>query len=144
MRAIEGGNNKMSLITPHYLLVGGCSKDKVLQAHKKAKEIFDSNNEMIKLISPLKSNSFFIFYDGSRDRWKNEDEYMKAKTAYIQYLVESDIQFIEMATEELISRKHAKGPKKLKQYIYHVERKKRRIINQLIDWGVSRGSTLFR
>lgn len=143
MRAIEGGNNKM-IITPHYLLVGGCSKDKVLQAHKKAKEIFNPNNEMFKVISPLKSNSFFIFYDGSHHRWKNEDEYMKAKTSYIQYLVESDIQFIEMATQELISCKHAKDPKKLKQHIYHVERKKRRIINQLIDWGVSRGSTLFR
>jgi hypothetical protein len=134
----------MSLITPHYLLVGGCSKDKVLQAHKKAREIFKTNNKINKLISPLKSDSFFILYDSSHHRWKNEDEYMKAKTAYIQYLVESDIQFVEMATQELISWKHAKGPKKLEQHIYHVERKKRRIINQLIDWGISRGSTLFR
>ncbi|OFC87554.1 hypothetical protein BACERE00198_05442 [Bacillus cereus] len=134
----------MSLIIPHYLLVGGCSKDKVLQAHKKAKEIFNQNNEINKLISPLKSDSFFILYDGSNHRWKNGDEYMKAKTEYIQYLIESDIQFVEMATQELISCKHAKGLKKLEQHIYHVERKKRRIINQLIDWGVSRGSTLFR
>lgn len=113
----------MNLITPHYLLVGGCSKDKVLQAHKKAKEIFNQNNEINKLISPLKRDSFFILYDGSHHRWKNEDEYMKAKTTYIQYLVESDIQFVEMATQELISWKHAKGPKKLEQHIYHVERK---------------------
>ena len=83
----------MSLITPHYLLVGGCSKDKVLQAHKKAKEIFNPNNEMNKLISPLKSDSFFILYDDSHHSWKNEDEYMKAKTAYVQYLVENICRF---------------------------------------------------
>ncbi|MGG0233723.1 hypothetical protein [Bacillus tropicus] len=93
----------MSLINPHYLLVGGCSKDKVLQAHKKAKEIFNSNEQINKLVSPLRSDSFFILHDSGHNRWKNEDEYMKAKTAYIHYLLESDIQFVEMATQELIS-----------------------------------------
>ena len=49
---------------------------------------------------------------------------MKAKTAYIRYLVESDIQFVEMATQEFISWKYAKDLKKLEQHTYHVERKK--------------------
>jgi len=93
----------MSLIIPHYLLVCGCSKDKVLQAHKKAKEIFNPKGQTNKLVSQLRNVSFFVLCDGSHHRWKNEDEYMKAKTAYIRYLVESDIQFVEMATQELIS-----------------------------------------
>ncbi|HFK1549133.1 TPA: hypothetical protein ACGXMZ_005053 [Bacillus albus] len=93
----------MNLITPHYLLVGGCSKDKVVQAHKKAREIFNSNNQMHKMVSPLRNLSFFVLYDGRHHRWKNEEEYMKAKTTYIRYLVESDIQFVEMAIQEFIS-----------------------------------------
>ncbi|EJQ39845.1 hypothetical protein A6283_23395 [Bacillus wiedmannii] len=93
----------MSLIIPHYLLVVGCSKDKVLKAHKIAKEIFNPKDKTNKLVSQLRNVSFFVLCDGSHHRWKDEDEYMKAKTAYIRYLVESDIQFVEMATQELIS-----------------------------------------
>ncbi|MFN6592988.1 hypothetical protein ACK3XG_28515 [Bacillus sp. TD10] len=92
----------MSLTNPHYLLVGGCSKKKVLQAHKKAKEIFNRTDQMNKLVSQLKNVSFFVLYDRNHHKWKNEDEYMEAKTAYIHYLVESDIQFVEIATQEFI------------------------------------------
>ena len=93
----------MSLIIPRYLLVGGYSNDKVLQAHKKAKEIFNPKDQMNTLVSQLRNVSFFVLCDGSLHRWKDEDEYMKARTAYIRYLVESDIQFVEMAAQELIS-----------------------------------------
>lgn len=93
----------MSLIIPHYLLVGGCSKDKVLQAHKKAKEIFNPKCQTNTLVSQMRNVSFVVLCDGSHHRWKNEDEYMKAKTAYIRYLVEADIQFVEMAIQEFIS-----------------------------------------
>ncbi|MBE5107897.1 hypothetical protein IGI01_22385 [Bacillus thuringiensis] len=92
----------MSLINPHYLLVGGCSKNKVLQAHKKAKEIFNPTDRMNKLVSQLRNASFFVLYDSSHHKWKNEEEYMKAKMSYIHYLVESDIQFVEMTTQEFI------------------------------------------
>ncbi|MDH4423823.1 MULTISPECIES: hypothetical protein [Bacillus cereus group] len=93
----------MSLIIPYYLLVGGCSKDKVLKAHKKAKEIFNPKGQTNTLVSQLRNVSFVVLCDSSHHRWKNEDEYMKVKTAYIRYLVESDIQFVEMATQEFIS-----------------------------------------
>ncbi|QQA19100.1 hypothetical protein I6G76_02175 (plasmid) [Bacillus cereus] len=41
--------------------------------------------------------------DSSHARWKNEEEYMEARRSYIQYLVEVDIQFVEIAAKKLIS-----------------------------------------
>jgi hypothetical protein len=93
----------MSLTTPHYLLVGGCSKKKKCYMHiKKRKEIFNGTDQMNILVSQLKNIFFFVLYDSNRQKWKNEDEYMKAKTAYIHYLVEFDIHFVEIATQEFI------------------------------------------
>nr|WP_255295689.1 hypothetical protein [Bacillus cereus] len=60
--------------------------------------MFHPKGQRSKLVSQLRNISFFILCDGSHHRWKNEDEYMKVKMAYIRYLVESDIQFVEMAT----------------------------------------------
>lgn len=74
----------------------------MLHAHKKAKEIFNGTDQMNILVSQLKNISFFVLYDSNRQKWKNEDEYMKAKTAYIHYLVEFDIHFVEIATQEFI------------------------------------------
>ncbi|HDR4948317.1 TPA: hypothetical protein QCR51_004905 [Bacillus cereus] len=93
----------MGLMIPHYLLVGGYSRDKVLRAHEKAKEIFNPEDPKDALVSQLKKVSFFVLCDGSHARWKNQEEYAKARATYIQYLVEWDIPFVEMEAQELIS-----------------------------------------
>ncbi|WP_242281141.1 hypothetical protein [Bacillus cereus group sp. BfR-BA-01347] len=92
----------MGINIPHYLYVGGYSKEKVLNAQEKAKKIFDKQ-EHSELVSPLKNVSFSVFCDSGHARWENEEEYMEARRSYIQYLVEVDIKFVEIAAKELIS-----------------------------------------
>ncbi|MBJ8010004.1 hypothetical protein JDS88_28935, partial [Bacillus cereus] len=53
----------MSLIIPHCLLVGGCSKDNVLQAHKKPKEILNPKGKTNKMLSELRNVSFLVLCD---------------------------------------------------------------------------------
>ncbi|MFJ7557739.1 hypothetical protein ACIQXZ_28595 [Bacillus thuringiensis] len=92
----------MGINIPHYLYVGGYSKKKVLQAHEKAEKIFGKKGQA-ELVSTLKNVSFCVLCDSRHARWENEEEYMETRRSYIQYLVEVDIQFVEIAVKELIS-----------------------------------------
>ncbi|HDR6289254.1 TPA: hypothetical protein QCU33_005386 [Bacillus cereus] len=93
----------MGVIAPHYLLVGGYSKEKVLQVREKATEIFNPKDQNDGLVSDLQKVSFFVLCDASHTRWENEEEYIEKRQKYIQYLIKSDISFVFMAAGELIS-----------------------------------------
>ncbi|MDH2866234.1 hypothetical protein R6231_12520 [Bacillus cytotoxicus] len=92
----------MGSIIPHYLFVSCMSLtlDEMLQAHDKAIETFNPKDQSENLVSPLYEYHFLVLFDGSHRRWGNQEEYMKAREKYIKYLIEWDIQFVEITEIE--------------------------------------------
>lgn len=82
-----------------YVVCG--SVDKVSQAHEMAKEIFNPKDQSENLVSHLNLTSFFVLCNGSHTRLKDQEEYMKSREKYINYLKDRDIHFIEATRKSI-------------------------------------------
>lgn len=91
----------MESIISHCLYVVCGSVDKVSQAHKMAKEIFNPKDRSENLVSHLNLTSFFVLCNGSHTRLEDQEEYMKAREKYIKYLKDQDIHFIDATRKSI-------------------------------------------
>ncbi|PGM92620.1 hypothetical protein [Bacillus cereus] len=91
----------MSSIISHCLYVVCGSVVKVSQAHEMAKEIFNPKDQSENLVSHLNLTSFFVLCNGSHTRLEDQEEYMKAREKYINYLKDRDIHFVEATRKSI-------------------------------------------
>ncbi|WP_243526161.1 hypothetical protein [Bacillus pseudomycoides] len=85
----------MGIHNVHYISVGCESEEKVLQAHRKAKEEFGQGDADVSLVSVMQDCMFSIRCNNRDKRWSSVDEYMAARSNYLCYLIEAGIPFIE-------------------------------------------------
>lgn len=96
----------MGWIRHHYIMVTHYGLEEIKLAHEKAKEMFNLSKEFgkeINLVSEILesvTNQYYTFLvapDGSKEGWETSDLYDAIRKSFIQYLDETDIQFIEVA-----------------------------------------------
>jgi hypothetical protein len=86
--------NKMGTIQNDAIIVTGY-KEEILNAHKKAMEIFNADydgHQEINLVSPRINHvincdeTFIVSPDGSKEGWDMSDEFNRRRNLYISYL----------------------------------------------------------